>query len=371
MRYIYFICLFMLIIYFLHLKISFRSLDTEEHFYNHGFNDLTYYKFDKSLRSASLDDVNGFQTILNEYNFKWSKYLHKSDIVFFYLLTDYVKLYNKIVNIPTIRYVASLRCIDLFCSKYKLYDILESNLSEELLIKYLPKTYLLGPKHDLSEIVDGELYILKKNIQRQNGLCITKNAAKIQKAYQQNYVVCQKMLQDVFTINKRKINLRVYLLVTITSENPSFYVYNNGFIYYTKKDFVKNSTDPDVHITTGYIDRQIYENNPMTLKDLKQFIKEERYSILNQNILDCLQTLMSAYVSILKKYDTSAQTKFVMFGCDFAVASDLSCKLIEINKGPDLNYKDKRDKEVKYNLVKDTFIMLGIIPGTTNTFTQL
>ena len=219
--------------------------------------------------------------------------------------------------------------------------------------------------------MDGDLYILKKNIQRQHGLYITKDISKIRYAHNKSYVVCQKLLQDVFTINKRKINLRVYLLVTMISEQPAFYVYNNGFIYYTKKDYVKNSIDPDVHITTGYIDRQVYEDNPMTLKDLKGYLREERYSILNQSILDCLQHIMRSYISILKTYDTSAQTNFVIFGCDFAVSSELSCKLMEINKGPDLNYKDKRDKEVKYNMVKDTMITLGIIDGSTNNFTQL
>lgn len=371
MRYIYYIFFFLLIIIFLHLKItvsscrSFVILNK-----NLSSNHLTYYKFNDSRTSYSLSEVNGYQNILDTYNFSRQIKLHESNIVFFHLLTDYGKLYEDIVKIPSIQYVASLRCIDLFCSKSKLFDISRLHMNNKDLVQYLPETYLLGPNQNLTNIDDGELYILKKNIQRQHGLYITRKLSKIQNAHKNNYVVCQKLLQDVFTINNRKINLRIYLLVTMKT-TPAFYIYNNGFIYYTKKNYVKNSIDPDVHITTGYIDRTVYEKNPMTLKDLESYLGKEQYSILNESIIDCLQHIMYSYVNILKTYDTSSQTNFVIFGCDFAVSSDLSCKLMEINKGPDLNYKDKRDKDVKFNLVKDTMITVGIIEGSTNNFTQL
>ena len=47
--------------------------------------------------------------------------------------------------------------------------------------------------------------------------------------------------------------------------------------------------------------------------------------------------------------------RFQLFGCDVAPDSKLGCKLMEINKGPDMNAKDERDKQVKTTVQTDIF----------------
>jgi len=45
---------------------------------------------------------------------------------------------------------------------------------------------------------------------------------------------------------------------------------------------------------------------------------------------------------------------------------------MEINKGPDLGAKDKRDSELKHNLVRDIFKTVGLINNDDeNKFVQL
>ena len=61
----------------------------------------------------------------------------------------------------------------------------------------------------------------------------------------------------------------------------------------------------------------------------------------------------------------------MILGCDVAVNKNLECKIMEINKGPDLTYKDERDKTVKYNLVKDTLDIIGLINNPNNNFIDL
>ena len=53
--------------------------------------------------------------------------------------------------------------------------------------------------------------------------------------------------------------------------------------------------------------------------------------------------------------------KFQLYGIDIAVNDDLSVKLMEINKGPDIGAKDKRDSELKLNLVRDIFKTVNLI----------
>ena len=47
----------------------------------------------------------------------------------------------------------------------------------------------------------------------------------------------------------------------------------NGFVYYTPKKYSNESLHFDHNITTGYIDRKIYEENPLTLKDFYDHLR--------------------------------------------------------------------------------------------------
>ena len=90
------------------------------------------------------------------------------------------------------------------------------------------------------------------------------------------YVVVQELLQDPYTISGRKINLRVYVLVVKNNNKTNLYIYSDGFMYYTAELFQKNSTDTKINITTGYIDRKVYEENPLTHNDFKSYLDSDR-----------------------------------------------------------------------------------------------
>ena len=53
--------------------------------------------------------------------------------------------------------------------------------------------------------------------------------------------------------------------------------------------------------------------------------------------------------------------RFQIFGADVAPDNMLNVKLIEINKGPDLGAKDKRDNLVKHSVVTDIFDIVGLV----------
>jgi hypothetical protein len=71
-------------------------------------------------------------------------------------------------------------------------------------------------------------------------------------------------------------NLRIYVLVVCNKNNYNIYAYINGFMYYTSKFFEKNSMDFDKNITSGYIDRQVYKENPLTHEDLREYLDSDR-----------------------------------------------------------------------------------------------
>jgi hypothetical protein len=142
-------------------------------------------------------------------------------------------------------------------------------------------------------------------------------------------------------------------------------------MYYTPKKFVKDSIDKDRHITSGYIDRSIYDKNPLTVKNLYNFLGIEKATKLKRNIAEMFKYVASSYEPVLLKNDSNKHLNFAIMGCDVAVDDKLGCKIMEINKGPDLSYKDEKDKAVKMQLIKDTMHKIGLIHSPNNNFIDL
>lgn len=273
-----------------------------------------------------------------------------------FLFTDYTFIDDYIADIKFKKdaIIYGFKGVDQLANKGYLANYMRGS-------KYLPKTYILSENEYPTE--DNTLYILKKNIQRQEGLLITKDLKYIkEQALEDYYVVAQELLQDVYLVNKRKINMRVYMLVVIDKLNIDWYIYKDGFIYYAPKEFEENSADKEVNVTTGYIDREIYENNPLTHKDLYKFIGEEKADILKKNINALFRTIKDKYSKVLINENKDIPgLKFKVFGADVGPTSILDVTCQEINKGCNLTYMDERDKEVKFNMIKNMMTLVGVM----------
>ncbi len=269
------------------------------------------------------------------------------------------------------QYVFGISGSDYLASKNTLWEVLKNKYLDNV-TEYVPKSYLPNDielfKNDYKL---GQLYILKKNLQQQKGINISKNFDFIVYSLQNKTInIVQELLNNPLLVDGRKINMRVYLLVICNDKHKNAYIHNNGFIYYTKQKYSKKKLDFDYHITTGYIDRSIYENNPLTHTDLYQHldnIKEGNSKILQNNIVELMRNIfepLKKYIGNNKKLQKG--TSFQLFGCDVAPDKNLDCKLIEINKGPDLNFKDERDGEVKKDVLYSIFSLLKIDNNPNN-----
>ena len=336
---------------------------------------VSYFKFPKNKsKTNSVETLpQGFKILFENHGITPAKSVETSNIVLFSLLVDYIELYPILKQIRKPLKIYSLLCIDTFASKAKLYQYLTHN--KELCLKFLPITYIIN--EDLSynkllkEFDESKLYILKKNIQRQKGCTITNNKSYILKAREKNYVVCQELLENPFTIKGHKINLRQYLLIIVRQNSCSFKLFNDGFIYYTPKTYDRTSVDKDRHITTGYIDRKIYEENPMTVKELQRHIGNKSSIILRHKLKGLFEYVASVYSKLLLKYDSNHHLNFAILGCDVALDNQLNCKLMEINKGPDLSFKDKRDENVKKTLISNVLHEIEVINQPHKNFINI
>lgn len=258
--------------------------------------------------------------------------------------------------------------------------------------KIMPRSYILYQNEDMErfkkEYSRKKTYIMKKNIQRQEGLKITKRKKDILSGFNNQYVVAQELLQDPYTIDKRKTNMRFYLLLVCKNNKITAYVHDNGFVYYTKVPFKKNTTSTDINITTGYIDREVYKTNPLTLQDFREYLDKDRELSSEEINIFTSGNYLSEYAfnnchKVLNKLVESIKhtvcvgsklqynTSFQLFGVDIAFNNKLDAQIIEVNKGPDLGKKDDRDGVIKTKVVEDILKVIHVIDSDDHDFKQI
>lgn len=293
--------------------------------------------------------------------------------------------FNKSTTNHNPKYVFVLGNSDQITNKKKIWTNLVKHLGLKTTLNIMPKTYLLSEEEDVQDLIKNhkppKIYILKKNIQRQRGIKITNDLDDIKNGYDDGFVIAQDLLQNPYLVNRRKINLRIYVLVVYRLDKIESYMHYNGFMYYTKEYFKTNSLEYGPNITTGYIDRQVYQENPLTLDDFRKYLDDvnrklteteislkTKYGQLSQLLFNrigiIIKMVIDAVESELKNVLRDKNVcYFQLFGADIAVSNKLFPMIMEFNKGPDLGIKDERDGNVKKKVAIDILKVIGIVPN--------
>ena len=254
-------------------------------------------------------------------------------------------------------------------SKIELWKILKKHFGKTKASNFMPTTHLLFSESDLQDFKihfnfknkekPGHMFVLKNYAQRQEGIKLSRDLDEILDGHKNGWYLAQDYLYNPFLINKRKINFRYYTLIVCDGDRVNGYIHRNGFVYYTPELYDENDMDFKKHITTGYIDRKIYDENPLTLDDFRDHLDKINHGLSkkwDQNVKYLMNQVVSALApTMCKNSKVSQHIRFQIFGSDVAPTDDLSAYLMEINKGPDLNAKDARDKEVKLGMQRDIF----------------
>lgn len=245
---------------------------------------------------------------------------------------------------------------------------------------FMPRTYLLENKEDLEEFPQhfeenkqkrpDQMYVLKNYAQRQEGIKLTRNLDEIMGGLKDGWYLVQDYIYNPYIISQRKINFRYYLLVTCIDDTISGYIHKDGFLYYTPEFYDEHDISFHKHITTGYIDRKVYQENPLTLDDFRNHLDKQSPDLSKvwdtsaNFLMNRVMTAISMKICKNKKLDNIV--RFQLFGCDLAPSAKLEAQLMEINKGPDMDAKDERDKMVKMAVQKDIFKIIDPKPDDDN-----
>lgn len=255
-----------------------------------------------------------------------------------------------------------LKNFDKITKKDNLFKSFRDKMGDECL-KFIPKTYILNDDDDLksleNEIKLGKKFILKKNIQNKLGLKIVNSYEEIRNSLNDGYVIAQEFIMNSYLINKRKINIRLYLFIVIEDNKIYFYLSDIGKCIYTNKDYDSNIDDFESNITSYNLDNSIYDNNPMTIGELANHISlndgVDKYLNFFKEIDLIFSHLKNVYLDIFIR-----EKSCHFFGVDIILDENLTPYLLEVNDGPDMSYKSKKEEELKIKVVDDFYQIVGL-----------
>jgi hypothetical protein len=367
------IILFIFILFIFIISIYRNKYILKENFLKENFLNLInhvnykYYRcYDKPLGSV-------IQKIFDKYNIKNSN--NDWDI---YIPCGYNNVEDELLNItiydnPYKKYIFGINGCDYIVSKNEIWKALVECYGRFEASKLMPETYILDDPNEMLlfskyfNTAANDIYILKKNIQRKEGLKLTRNYFDIINSVKEDFKVCQKYIKNLFLINGRKVNLRFYLLIIIKNNYIYFYVSNIGKCIYTNKIYNDDDLDFESNITSYNFDINIYNKNPRDFEELKMYINNyfqnnnKASKLFNKINILIKQVCMCLTNKIYQSNNIKGCTSFQLYGGDIIINNDLHPYLLEFNKGPDMEPKDKLDEILKENIQKDIFKTLGII----------
>lgn len=345
---------------------------------SHHNNVIPYYRVSDDLDTSkvSIDMIKTINDVGVNAHITFEKVANTADynkatFFLFETLNDVDNALKRIKFPMDMKYVYGVAGSDNIASKSSLAYVLRTGLPKSVVERVMPRTYILELDSDVKRLMSEHsadankqiVYVMKKNVQQQKGFLMTTDIDEVLRN-RKDYVVVQRMLQDPFLVNGHKINMRVYMLIVVRpSSRVEFYYYNDGFMYYTIDPFRAGSTKTSEVITTGLSGRDMYADKPLTHGDLFKWLGVERAAKLRRSMTELIAFIRAAYEpSFMEENRFIPGTKFLIYGVDVAPNAELECSVMEVNKGPDLSYKDERDRDLKLRMVHDALCVAGLIP---------
>ncbi len=328
-----------------------------------------YYLKKGSKLNKVLTNVLNFYNLKNN-NSDWNIYIPH----------NYNNIEELLINLKANnKYIYGISGCDRIAGKNYIWELLVNKYGRTISSTIMPQSYILNDPNDMSLFAnvfnEDDMYILKKNIQRKEGLKLTNNYNDIMNAYNNNYKIIQEYKKNVLLIYNRKVNIRMYLLIVTKNGKVNAYLHEYGKCIYTKKNYNGNNTDFESNITSFNMDGNLYNKYPLTINELKDYLKKNKYdsNFLFQNINNIVNLLMVASDSKLGKLKHLLNnTSFQLFGIDIIVDSSMKPYILELNKGPSMDYHNDKDLKQKLKINADIFQTVGLIKSNSqNKFKKI
>jgi hypothetical protein len=200
------------------------------------------------------------------------------------------------------------------------------------------------------------LWILKpgENCNRGNGICVCNSLEQVRNELKNNpfpktgehTFVIQKYIEKPFLINRRKFDIRLYLLVTSVNGHIQAYYYKDGYIRTSCKEYNPKILDNRfIHLTNDAVQKKSedygkYEfANKMSYAEFQRYLDGHRPKVylhfVNDVVPKMKKIVKDTVLAVYKKIDVRKRAySFEIFGYDFLLDEHLKPWLIEVNTNP-------------------------------------
>ena len=333
--------------------------------------ETNYYKCSKYGNTKVIQDfMDRHQITRSDSRKKWDIYLPCG----YNYVEDELK---KVYPTPPHQKIFGINGCDQIVSKNGLWNILNKTYGRSVASRLMPQSFILYDDHDMELFTQyyrpNKIYLLKKNIQRKQGILLTKNLEEIMSKRGTDFRVVQEYVPNLYLVKNRKVNLRIYMLVVCHRGNIEVYLHRFGKCIYTNKDYTADNLDLEQHLTSLNLQQDVYHERPHSFEQLKHYLGPSDFKRLMDNIVKNLIMVMKAARSYLCKLkNIENNVSFQLFGLDYVFTDNMYPYLLEMNKGPDMSLKNNQDRSLKHMVTEDLFRTVNIIPNTEqNNFFKL
>ena len=264
-KYFIYLIIFIIILYLLYIFYKKTNKEYFNNYYNLENDNINYYRCPQKQLGQITKMVFDKNNINNK-NEDWN----------IYIPCGYNNVENELLDIKIKnnknKYIFGINGCDTIVAKNHIWQNLVKCYGRIGASQLMPESYILYDDNDMKlfkkDYNPNNIYILKKNVQRKEGLKLTQSYKDVINGLNDDYKVAQKYVRDLYLVNDRKVNLRIYLLIVIKNNKIHFYVSNIGKCIYTKKKYNDKDLDFESNITSYHLDISIYEKNPTYYDDL-------------------------------------------------------------------------------------------------------
>ncbi|CAH0724950.1 unnamed protein product, partial [Brenthis ino] len=265
-------------------------------------------------------------------------------------------------------------------------DLLARNLNRMQKIypkeyNFFPKTWCLpadfGEALNYSKARKNKTFIIKPECGSQGrGIYLTKSLKEIKPT---DKLICQVYLSKPYLVDGYKFDIRVYTLIT-SCDPLRIFVYNEGLVRFATSQYadpnINNTTNVFMHLTNYALNKHsrtyVYDSEAGSKRKISTLNKvlvsqgvdlDRLWRAIDQVIV---KTIISAWPILKHSYHACFPSHdmvhacFEILGFDILLDHKLHPYILEVNHSPSFHTDTQLDREVKENLLTDTFTMLNI-----------
>jgi len=193
-------------------------------------------------------------------------------------------------------------------------------------------------------------------------------------------IICQMYLQKPFLIDDLKFDLRIYVLMT-SCDPLRIYFYNEGLARFATAKYKlptnHNTENSYMHLTNyavnkysrDFVPDDAVNGSKRKYTAVLEWFKERKYDThaIEAQIEDVIiKTIITAQPILKHNYKTCFPNHdiccacFEILGFDIILDMNLKPYVLEVNHSPSFHTDSQIDKEIKENLLRDTFAIFNL-----------